>query len=111
MKPTDVYDWTDEEKELTSHLVPLYCEPGTEYNQLASLFLTDSDTAIKQLFHFRELGDNNRPTFSTTTLLFFFIPYLLMACITFGSSVPSGMFVPSLLQGKKWMWCRLGIAK
>jgi chloride channel 7 len=96
----DTYDWSSQEQLLAGRLVPLYCTPGEEYNQLASLFLTDSDTTIKQLFHFRELGNNNRPTFSSKTLLLFFSSYVVLACITFGSAVPSGMFVPSLLQGK-----------
>jgi hypothetical protein len=41
-------------------LVSLYCDKQTHYNELASLYLTDPDTAIKQLFHFREVGDRTR---------------------------------------------------
>jgi hypothetical protein len=39
-----------------AHLVPFQCNPATSYNELASLYFTDSDTAIKQLFHFREVS-------------------------------------------------------
>jgi chloride channel 7 len=92
-------DWNDQEKSLVSRLVPLYCDPATEYSQLGSLFLTDTDTAIKQLFHFRELGNNLEPTFSSKSLLVFFLIYSFLTCVTYGTAVPSGLFVPSLLQG------------
>lgn len=80
-------------------LVPLYCPQETHYNELASLYLTDSDTAIKQLFHFREIGDHNDSTFSSSALFIFFLTYIMIACLTNGLSVPAGMFVPSLLSG------------
>ena len=54
--PVDMEEWSDQEKTLVELLVPLYCDSDSEYNELASLYLTDSDTAIKQLFHFREIG-------------------------------------------------------
>lgn len=41
---------------LLNSLVGFQCDPTTHYNELASLFFTDADTAIKQLFHFREVG-------------------------------------------------------
>ena len=99
-KPSNMEDWTDQEKDLSSRLVPLYCDPETEYSQTGSLFLTDSDTAIKQLFHFREIGDDAEPTFSSGSLVLFFLPYITLACLNYGAAVPSGLFVPSLLQGK-----------
>lgn len=40
---------------LLTQLVPFQCQAGTHYNELASLFFTDSDTAIRQLFHYREV--------------------------------------------------------
>lgn len=97
--PVDMEDWSDQEKGLVSSLVPLYCPGDTHYNELASLYLTDSDTAIKQLFHFREIGDHQSATFSSAAMVLFVLPYILMACITSGISVPAGMFVPSLLSG------------
>lgn len=97
--PVDMEGWSEQEKGLVSSLVPLYCDEETEYNELASLFLTDSDTTIRQLFHFREIGDHNDYTFSTSALILFFLPYLCMACLTYGTAVPAGMFVPSLISG------------
>lgn len=97
--PVDMEEWSDQEKSLVDQLVPFYCPQETHYNELASLFLTDSDTAIKQLFHFREIGDHNDSTFSSSVLFLFVIPYIIMACVTCGAAVPAGMFVPSLLSG------------
>lgn len=97
--PVDMEGWSDQEKSLVGELKPLYCPEETHYNELASLYLTDSDTAIKQLFHFREIGDHNVATFSSSALFLFVLPYILMACVASGISVPAGMFVPSLLSG------------
>jgi hypothetical protein len=52
--PTVRPDWTNQEKNLVDALVPFQCEPGKQYNEVASLIFTDANTAIKQLFHFRE---------------------------------------------------------
>ncbi|KAJ1434290.1 chloride channel [Ochromonadaceae sp. CCMP2298] len=90
--------WSDQEVMLVGQLVPLYCNQG-EYNELASLYLADGDTVIKQLFHFKEAGDQKDSTFSILALLLFFAPYTLMACFTYGVSVPAGMFVPTLTAG------------
>ncbi len=97
--PIDTDGWGEQEKGLVHQLIPLYCDKETEYNELATLYLTDSDTSIRQLFHFREVGDHKDYTFSASVLFLFFVPYITMACITYGTSVPSGMFVPSLLSG------------
>jgi len=97
--PTDMQDWTNQEKDLVDSLVPFQCIPGKEYNEVASLILTDADTAIKQLFHFRESGANDASTFSSAALFLFFLPYISLATIVYGIAVPSGLFVPSLLSG------------
>ena len=90
--PTDMEGWSDQEKTLVTELVCMYCKKGTHYNELASLYLTDSDTSIKQLFHFREIGDDNVSTFSSFALFQFVVPYIFMACITNGVSVPAGTY-------------------
>ena len=96
---------SEQEMDLRHKLVPLYCPKGTHYNELASLYLVDPDTCIRQLYHFREEGDvklegsSSEYSFSSVALLLFFLPYIVTTCITFGSSVPAGSFVPSLLSG------------
>jgi len=97
--PKDMQDWTNQEKNLVESLVPFLCEPGKEYNEVASLIFTESDVAIKQLFHFREAKGDDHSTFSSGALFLFFVPYIAMACVTFGIAVPSGLFIPSLLSG------------
>jgi len=97
--PTDMQDWSNQEKNLVDALVPFRCVAGKEYNEVASLVLTDADTAIKQLFHFRENGQDDTSTFSSGALFLFFVPYITMATIVYGIAVPSGLFVPSLLAG------------
>eukprot|EP01038_Epipyxis_sp_PR26KG_P004229 gene4229-6005_t len=97
--PVDMEGWSDQEKSLVEELVALYCPSETHYNELASLYLTDSDTSIRQLFHFREVGDHNDSTFSSAALFLFFIPYIFVSCLTYGLAVPAGMFVPSLMSG------------
>ncbi|KAM9752562.1 H(+)/Cl(-) exchange transporter 6 isoform 2-T2 [Menidia menidia] len=62
------------------------------YNDMATLLFNPQETAIHQLFH--QTG-----SFSAVTLSVFFLIYFLLACWTYGASVPSGLFVPSLLCG------------
>lgn len=97
-KPTDMQDWSNQEINLVDALVQFQCEDG-QYNEVASLVFTDADTAIKQLFHFREVGIDDTSTFSSAALFLFFIPYISLATIVYGIAVPSGLFVPSLLSG------------
>uniref|UniRef100_A0A3B5MDL7 Uncharacterized protein n=2 Tax=Xiphophorus couchianus TaxID=32473 RepID=A0A3B5MDL7_9TELE len=59
---------------------------------MATLFFNPQEAAIHQLFH-------QDGTFSPVTLSIFFLLYFLLACWTYGVSVPSGLFVPSLLCG------------
>lgn len=100
-KPVHMQDWTSQERILVSQLVSFNCDAETEYNEVASLFFTDADTAIRQLFHMREsrTGNLRSSTFSSGALFMFFMPYATMACLTYGVAVPSGLFVPSLLSG------------
>lgn len=69
--PQDMQDWTNQEKNLVEALVPFRCIPGKEYNEVASLMLTQADIAIKQLFHFREAGADDTSTFSSGALFLF----------------------------------------
>jgi len=98
--PSNMQDWTNQEKTLVEDLVPFLCEPGKEYNEVASLIMTEADVAIKQLFHFRENdSSNDGKTFSSGALFLFFFQYIFMAMLTFGIAVPSGLLVPSFLSG------------
>lgn len=76
-----------------SSLVQLYCVDG-HYNEMASLFMTPSEDAIRQLFHF-----TNGSPFSLLQLALFFVLYTFMATVTYGIALPAGLFIPSLLSG------------
>lgn len=76
-------------------LIQLYCNHG-EYNDLASLYTVYYGTSIRQLLHFT---DGPVVSFTPLSLIMFLIPFYIMACWTYGISVPSGLFVPSLLSG------------
>ncbi|XP_036204259.1 chloride transport protein 6 isoform X2 [Myotis myotis] len=78
-------------EDVNSSIKTFFC-PNETYNDMATLFFNPQESAILQLFH-------QDGTFSPITLALFFILYFLLACWTYGISVPSGLFVPSLLCG------------
>jgi hypothetical protein len=76
---------------LADNLVRFNCKEG-EYNELASLFLIEGDHAIKQMFHFRELGDaegkEDDAVFGPTALFIFWAGYTLM----YGALFPTEIY-------------------
>ncbi|XP_074537639.1 H(+)/Cl(-) exchange transporter 6 [Halichoeres trimaculatus] len=78
-------------EDINSTIRQFFCTNKT-YNDMATLFFNPQEAAIHQLFH-------QDGTFSPVTLSLFFLLYFLLACWTYGVSVPSGLFVPSLLCG------------
>lgn len=96
--PTETSDWTQQERDLLDELVSFQCS-NSKYNQVASLYFTNADTALRQLFHFREYDGSDYTTFSTGALLLFFIPYFFMAAVASGCFAPTGLFVPSIVAG------------
>ena len=110
-KPTIQSYNSKQEIDLIQALVPFQCEPD-KYNQLASLYFASGDTAMRQLFHFREVSGEGLNSFGSGPLILFFIPYFLVASITSGVMAPAGLFVPTLLSGAAfgrlighWMNC------
>ncbi|XP_039612007.1 chloride transport protein 6 isoform X1 [Polypterus senegalus] len=77
--------------DVNSSIKTFFC-PNKTYNDMATLFFNPQEVAILQLFH-------QDGTFSPISLTIFFLLYFLLACWTYGISVPSGLFVPSLLCG------------
>ncbi|XP_072029917.1 H(+)/Cl(-) exchange transporter 7-like [Amphiura filiformis] len=77
------------------HPIQLFCDDG-QYSASANLFFSLPEESVKSLFH-KDAG-----TYEVTTLVVFFIIYFLLACWTYGISVPSGLFIPSLLAGAAW---------
>ncbi|XP_066873373.1 H(+)/Cl(-) exchange transporter 6 isoform X4 [Kogia breviceps] len=78
-------------EEVNSSIKTFFC-PNETYNDMATLFFNPQESGILQLFH-------QDSTFSPVTLALFFVLYFMLACWTYGISVPSGLFVPTLLCG------------
>lgn len=66
-----------------------------EFNAIATLTLTPFTDAIKGMFH-------DKAHFPPAALIVAFCYYWIMAVITYGVAVPSGLFVPCLLMGSAW---------
>lgn len=97
-KPEADDDLPLQEVQMLEHLVAFQCPEGS-YNQLASLYFTSGEVAMRQLFHFREVDGSGLDTFTSGPLILFFVPYFLIASITSGVLAPAGLFVPTLLAG------------
>ncbi len=82
-----------------STLRPFQCKGTTSYNELASLYFQSWDDSLRILFHLPMYLETGEPVFTNEALLGFFVPYFVLAFMTFGASVPSGLFIPSLLSG------------
>ncbi|KAJ7946528.1 Chloride channel protein [Quillaja saponaria] len=71
--------------------------PPKYYNDLASLFLTTNDDAIRNLF-----SSASDKEFQLSTLLTFFVAIYCLGIITYGIAVPSGLFIPVILAGASY---------
>ncbi|KAJ7967948.1 Chloride channel protein [Quillaja saponaria] len=71
--------------------------PPNHYNDLASLFLTTNDDAIRNLF-----SSGSDKEFQLTTLLTFFVAIYGLGIITYGIAIPSGLFIPVILAGASY---------
>lgn len=78
---------------------PFRSRPPPAFLSSLVLYTVRAPPLPPQLFHFRESGRREISTFSSGALFVFFVPYTIMACLTYGIAVPSGLFVPSLLSG------------
>jgi chloride channel 7 len=96
--PSETSDWTNQERDLLDELVPFQCKAG-HYNQLASLYFTPPEIALRQLFHFREYDGSDYITFETIPLLLFFLPYFFSSALCSGAYAPTGLFVPLIIAG------------
>jgi chloride channel 7 len=99
--PTETANWTSQEYTLLNSLVQFQC-PANHYNEVASLYFVNADTAMQQLFHYKEVDGSDYMTFSTGALLLFLVPYFLMGAVTSGTFCPAGLFVPTLLAGSAY---------
>ncbi|KAJ0694360.1 putative CBS domain, chloride channel, voltage gated, chloride channel, core [Helianthus annuus] len=71
--------------------------PKGHYNDLATLLLTTSDDAVRNIFSTNTPGE-----YSVFSLVIFFVLYCILGLFTFGIAVPSGLFLPIILMGSAY---------
>ncbi|XP_076640842.1 chloride channel protein 7 isoform X2 [Halictus rubicundus] len=79
----------------TKFPIQMFCREG-EYNAVAALWFQTPESSVRSLFHDPK-GSHNE-----ITLAIFVILYFILAVFTFGLSMSSGLFIPSLLIGSAW---------
>ncbi|KAK4474750.1 hypothetical protein MN116_001874 [Schistosoma mekongi] len=67
-----------------------------EFNSISSLLFSTPERSLRTLLHDPPM------TYSISVLTIFVFVYYFLACITYGLSVPAGLFIPSLLIGAGW---------
>ncbi|XP_074647081.1 H(+)/Cl(-) exchange transporter 7-like [Tubulanus polymorphus] len=82
-------------KDDNEHPIQMFCNDG-EYDAMSSLFFKTPEGSVHALFH------DPAGSFQPVTVAVFCIAYFLLACWTYGVSVPSGLFIPCLLTGAAW---------
>lgn len=75
---------------------PFNC-PAGQYNDLASLLFTTNAGAIKNIFS-SGTGDE----FHQSSLMLYFVGIFTLALVTYGLSLPSGLFIPIILIGSTY---------
>ncbi|KAG7210228.1 hypothetical protein KM043_011778 [Ampulex compressa] len=79
----------------TKFPIHMYCKDG-EYSAVAALWFQTPESSVRSLFHDPEGSHND------ITLAIFVVLYFFLAACTFGLSMSSGLFIPSLLIGSAW---------
>ncbi|XP_018398180.1 PREDICTED: H(+)/Cl(-) exchange transporter 7 isoform X2 [Cyphomyrmex costatus] len=79
----------------TKFPVQMYCAEG-EYSAVAALWFQTPESSVRSLFHDPKGAHND------LTLAIFVVLYFFLAATTFGLSMSSGLFIPSLLIGSAW---------
>ncbi|CAL1545997.1 unnamed protein product [Lymnaea stagnalis] len=69
---------------------------GESHNSLSTMFLTTPEGCLKSLLH------DPIETYSVLSLILFIIIFFLLGVWTYGLSVSSGVFIPSLTIGAAW---------
>ncbi|GMH34108.1 hypothetical protein BSKO_01942 [Bryopsis sp. KO-2023] len=81
----------------SGNYVQFNCHNKAQHNDMATLFFNTQDDAIRSL-----LSSNNNNEYSVPTLVGYFVAFFLLATLTYGVSIPSGLFVPSILCGASY---------
>jgi len=79
----------------TDNPIQMYCNDG-EYHVLGAIWFQTPEQSVRSLFH------DPPGSHHLSTLGLFFVVYYLLCCWTYGLSVSSGIFIPTLLAGAAW---------
>lgn len=79
----------------TPNPIQMYCDDG-EYNVPGAIWFQTPEQSVRSLFH------DPAGSHQLSTLGIFFIIYFFLNCWTYGLSVSSGVFIPTLLTGAAW---------
>jgi len=78
----------------TGNFVGFGCSQPGHYNDLATLLFNTPEAAIRNLFSSQTSGE-----YSASSLVAFTVIFYVLSLLTYGVSLPSGLFVPSALCG------------
>ncbi|KAK6643015.1 hypothetical protein RUM43_004518 [Polyplax serrata] len=78
----------------TDFPLQMYCGDG-EFNAVGALWFQTPEASVRSLFH-------DPSSLKPLSIFVFFFFYFFLSCWTYGLSVSSGLFVPSLLTGAAW---------
>jgi len=79
----------------TDNPIQMYCNDG-EYHVIGAIWFQTPEQSVRSLLH------DPPSSHHLSTLGIFFIVYYLLNCWTYGLSVSSGVFIPTLLTGAAW---------
>jgi len=79
----------------TDNPIQMYCNDG-EYHVIGAIWFQTPEQSVRSLLH------DPPSSHHLSTLGIFFIVYFLLNCWTYGLSVSSGVFIPTLLTGAAW---------
>ncbi|KAL8566320.1 hypothetical protein ACOMHN_050438 [Nucella lapillus] len=81
----------------SSHAITLsmFCEEGS-FNSMSTMFLTTPEGCLKSLLH------DPMESYGVLALVAFIVVFFLLGVWTYGLSVSSGVFIPSLAIGAAW---------
>ncbi|KAK0079461.1 hypothetical protein PV325_001249 [Microctonus aethiopoides] len=83
------------DKDPVKYPVQMFCKEG-EYSAVAVLWFQTPESTVRSLFH------SSKDSHDDATLALFVFLYFILAVCTFGLSMSSGLFIPSLLIGAAW---------
>jgi chloride channel 7 len=86
---------SQDESSVDAEHIQYLCPEGM-YNPMATFLFNSEGTVIKNFL-------SKKAVFSYETLLLFFLIWFIFTCITYGTFIPAGLFLPGILIG-----CSLG---